>query len=459
VSSFAGNVLTISPEWLIEDGLVQASDCCAAVTAPAVDFEIVRQFKSRLIDTAWWNFRAGRRSDLRAAFEQFGVDHAHWVHDYALFRALRARYAGASYLQWPDPLVRRVPAAIESARRDLAGEIERVRFAQFLWFRQAERLHAYARATGVRLLGDLPFFVAADSSDVWSHPELFLLDEQRRPRVVAGVPPDYFSAHGQLWGNPVYDWDALCAAKYRWWIERARVLLRYVDAIRLDHFRGFAAAWHIPSTAATAEAGLWVPGPGPGLFGAAHKALGALPFIAEDLGIITAEVSALRDAFELPGTRVLQFAFDDNPDNPHLPANYVRNAVVYTGTHDNATTRGWYEDLPPPGRRQLWRVAGHAAGTGADAAAALLELAWSSVAALAVAPLQDVLNLGGDARMNQPGTASGNWRWRAPADLLCSHALDSLRALTDHSGRSAVPQPVFAPRRTEDGRDDRRMSA
>ena len=448
LSSFAGNVLLISPAWLIEDGLVRPSDCCAGVVAAtAVDFEAVRQFKLGLVDTAWRNFRAGRRSDLRDAFEQFGLEHAHWLDDYALFRVLQARYAGARYLQWPESLVRRVPAALESARRDLASEVERVRFAQFLWFRQAERLHAHARATGVRLLGDLPFFVAPESSDVWSHPELFLLDPQHRPRVVAGVPPDYFSAQGQLWGNPIYDWEALRARNYLWWIDRVRAMLGYVDAIRLDHFRGFTAAWHIPSTAATAESGIWVPGPGPGLFGAAHKALGALPFVAEDLGIITADVSALRDAFEFPGTRVLQFGFDENPDNPHLPDNYVHNTVVYTGTHDNPTTRGWYEDLPATGRRHLWRVAGRPEGTdgtGRDAAAALLDLAWSSVAALAVAPLQDVPNLGTDARMNQPGTANGNWRWRAPADLLSAPALESLRAMTQDSCRSAAVQPVSA---------------
>jgi 4-alpha-glucanotransferase len=446
-SSFAGNVLLISPAWLIEDGLVRSSDCRGGeFSATPIDFDAVRQFKSGLVDTAWRSFRAGQRSDLRAAFEQFGLDHAHWLDDYALFRALQARHAGASYLQWPEPLVRRVPAALESARRDLASEVERVRFAQFLWFRQAERLHAHAHAAGVRLLGDLPFFVSAESSDAWSHPELFLLDPHHRPRVVAGVPPDYFSAQGQLWGNPIYDWDALRARGYQWWIDRTRALLTYVDAIRLDHFRGFAAAWHIPASASTAESGCWVPGPGAGLFGAVHRALGGLPFVAEDLGVITPDVGILRDEFHLPGTRVLQFAFDENRDNPHLPDNHVHNTVVYTGTHDNATTRGWYEDLPAPGRCHLWRVARRAEGTDRDAAAALLDLAWSSVAALAVAPVQDVLNLGTDARMNQPGTAHGNWRWRAPANLLSEPALESLRALTQARCRSAAVQPVSARR-------------
>jgi 4-alpha-glucanotransferase len=286
------------------------------------------------------------------------------------------------------------------------------------------------------LIGDLPFFVSPDSSDVWAHPELFLLDRQHRPQVVAGVPPDYFAARGQRWGNPIYDWDALRARGYRWWIDRALALLAYVDAIRLDHFRGFAAAWHVPASAPTAESGEWVPGPGAGLFGTVDKVMGGLPFVAEDLGIITPDVSVLRDAFELAGTRVLQFAFDGNADNPHLPENYVHNTVVYTGTHDNPTTRGWYEDLPDTMQRNLWRSARRAQGRSADAAPALLQLAWSSVATLAIAPLQDVLNLGKDARMNRPGSAEGNWRWRVTDELLSESAFESLRELTQASGRS-----------------------
>jgi 4-alpha-glucanotransferase len=441
LSSFAGNALLISPDRLIEDGLVRARDCAdRAVPATAVDFEAVRRFKHSLLETAWKHFNAGCRSDLRPAFEEFGHDHVHWLDDYALFRALKTRYAGVSYLQWPGDLVRRTSAALDRARRDLASDIEQIRFAQFLLFRQGARLKAHARAKGVRLIGDLPFFGAPDSSDVWANPELFLLDARRRPRVVAGVPPDYFSAHGQRWGNPIYDWDALRARGYRWWIDRARALLAHVDAIRLDHFRGFAAAWHVPASAPTAESGQWMPGPGAGLFNAADEVLGALPFLAEDLGIITPDVSVLRDAFHFPGTRVLQFAFDGHPDNPHLPENYARNTVVYSGTHDNPTTRGWYEDLPDAERRNLWRAVQRADGTSADAAPALLQLAWSSVAALAIAPLQDVLNLGRDARMNQPGSADGNWRWRATQDLLSASTFESLRDLTHASSRSARPE-------------------
>jgi 4-alpha-glucanotransferase len=441
LSSFAGNPLLISPAWLIEDGLLQAGDCAGgSFPAAAVDFDAVKRFKHTLLEKAWGHFRAGARPDLRLSFELFAHAHADWLDDYALFGALRARYGGASYLQWPDDLVRRTPAALERARRELARQVEQSRFAQFLLSVQGARLKAHARAKGVRLIGDLPFFVSPDSSDVWANPELFLLDAQRRPRVVAGVPPDYFSSQGQHWGNPIYDWDALAARGYRWYIDRVRALLAHVDAIRLDHFRGFAAAWHIPAGAPDARTGQWLPGPGADLFGAVQKALGGLPFLAEDLGIITPDVSALRDAFHLPGTRVLQFAFDGHADNPYLPDNYIANTVVYTGTHDNPTTRGWYEDLPDAERSNLWRYVKRAGGTSADASPALLDLAWSSMAALAIAPLQDVLNLGKDARMNQPGSAEGNWRWRYTEDMRSASAFQSLRDLTQASARSGVLQ-------------------
>jgi len=291
------------------------------------------------------------------------------------------------------------------------------------------------------LIGDLPFFVSPDSSDVWASPELFLLDRTYRPSVVAGVPPDYFSVQGQRWGNPIYDWDVLAAHGYRWCIDRVSALLAHVDAVRLDHFRGFAAAWHVPAGAPTAQTGRWVPGPGANFFGALDVALGGLPFIAEDLGIITPDVTALRDGFHIPGTRVLQFAFDGHADNPYLPGNYVPNTVVYTGTHDNPTTRGWYEDLPEAERENLWRYVNRAPGTSADAAPALLGLAWSSTAALAIAPLQDVLNLGKEARMNQPGSAQGNWRWRVTDEQISGGALESLRDLTRASARTE-PAPA-----------------
>jgi 4-alpha-glucanotransferase len=411
LSSFAGNGLLISPDWLIEDELLRASECQVRLFPQnEIDYNAVIPFKYRVLETAWAHFRGGARADLRPAYEQFRHDQAHWLEDYALFRALKAKFNDAYYLQWPAELVRREPGALDRVRRELADQISQVCFAQFLLFRQGERLKTHARSRGLGLIGDLPFFVSPDSSDVWAHPELFLLDERRRPRFVAGVPPDYFSAQGQLWGNPIYNWDALRESGYHWCISRLRSLLAHVDVIRLDHFRAFAAAWHVPAGAATAQSGKWVPGPGADFFQAVQRELGALPFIVEDLGLITPDVYALRDQFQLPGTRVLQFAFDGHSDNPYLPHNYVTNTVVYTGTHDNPTTRGWFEELPDYQRQNLWRYLKRPDGGSGEAAPALMGLAWSSVAAVSMAPLQDLMNLGSGARMNVPGRAEGNWR-------------------------------------------------
>jgi 4-alpha-glucanotransferase len=283
-------------------------------------------------------------------------------------------------------------------------------------------------------MGDLPFFVSPDSSEVWADPEFFLLDLNRRPLFVAGVPPDYFSAEGQLWGNPVYDWEALRRTGYRWCIDRLRSLLTHVDAIRLDHFRAFAAAWHVPAGERSAVSGEWVQGPGSEFFKAVKRELGALPFFAEDLGLITSDVHTLRDEFHLVGTRVLQFALDGDAENPHLPANYTRNTVVYTGTHDNPPTRTWFEELSDVQRRlfqSYLKQHGHRAGEDSgDAAPALMEVAWSSSAALAMAPLQDLLNLGKDSRMNVPGRTEGNWRWRSTEEMLADRAFEWLTDLT-----------------------------
>jgi len=441
MSSFAGNALLISPGSLISDGLLQATDSESRFSADAVDYISVIPLKRRLLETAWTNFKAGEPGDkdLRPAYDEFCARQADWLEDYALFRALKGKYHGAHYLEWPPELVQRIPGALAVARRELASQIDQVRFAQFLLFRQADQLKEHAHAKRVNLIGDLPFFVSPDSSDVWANPELFLLDEQRRPRFVAGVPPDYFSAQGQLWGNPVYNWDAVRSTGYRWCIDRLRALLAHVDVIRLDHFRGFAAAWHVPAGAPTAQSGQWVAGPGASFFQAAQTELGHLPFIAEDLGLITPEVQVLRDQFCLPGMRVLQFAFDGHADNPYLPHNFVHNTVAYTGTHDNATTRQWYEELPDYQRQNLWSYLRRAPGTSADAAPELMRLAWSSSAALAIAPLQDLLNLGSEARMNVPGHADGNWRWRVREDMLSSQAFQWLQDLTESCKRSVSP--------------------
>jgi 4-alpha-glucanotransferase len=437
MSSFAGNSLLISPESLIKDRLVAEKDFESNFPSDFVDYDAVIPFKARLIEVAWKNFKAGQRTDLRPQFDEFRNQHENWLNDYALFRALKVKYNGAYYLDWPEEVVQRRPEALAAARRELADEIDQVCFAQFLLFRQGDQLKSYANSKGVRLIGDLPFFVSPDSSDVWANPELFALDH-RRPTFVAGVPPDYFSAHGQLWGNPVYNWDALRASAYRWSIDRIRALLAHVDAIRLDHFRGFAAAWHVPAGAPTAEAGHWVQGPGPDLFKAVAAELGGLPFIVEDLGIITPDVQLLRDQCHLPGTRVLQFAFDGHADNPYLPHNFVSNTVVYTGTHDNAPTREWYEELPDYQRQNFWNYGNRAPGGKPDAAPALMNLAWSSKAALAMAPLQDVLNLEAESRMNVPGRAGGNWRWRCRKDMLSHSTFEWLRRLTETSKRASI---------------------
>jgi 4-alpha-glucanotransferase len=436
LSSFAGNGLLISPDWLIEDGLLQASDCTGqSFSRTAIDYDGVARFKHRLLETAWSNFNGGARPDLAAPLEQYCRDHAGWLNDYALFLALKERYQGARYLDWPADLVTRSPAALARARHELAKPIAQVCFAQFLLSRQGARLQQHARAKGVRLIGDLPFFVSPDSSDVWANPELFLLDERRRPRVVAGVPPDYFSAQGQLWGNPIYDWDALRRTGYRWCIDRLRALLTHVDVIRLDHFRAFVDAWHIRAGAPTAQSGHWVAGPGAQFFTAVQAELGGLPFIAEDLGLITPAVCALRDQFRLPGMRVLQFAYDGQSDNPHLPPNYVPNSVVYTGTHDNPTTRDWFESLPDAERQNVRNELKRPGGSSSEVAGELIRVAWSSTAALAVAPLQDLLNLGSEARMNVPGRAGGNWSWRATEEMLSAPAFEALRELTRASKR------------------------
>jgi len=437
LSSFAANGLLISPEFLIEDGLLEEDECKGSFSPLSIDYDVVIPFKHRLLTLAWRRFRAGARKDLIPAFDEFCHGRAAWLEDYALYRALKAKFRSASYLEWPPELVRREPSALDRARRDLGSEIDQVRLAQFLLNRQSRRLKEHSRAKGIRLIGDLPFFASLDSSDVWANPELFLLDEHLRPRCVAGVPPDYFSATGQLWGNPVYDWEAHRSTGYRWCLDRIGALLAHVDVIRLDHFRGFAAAWQVPAGAPTAETGEWVPGPGAEFFKAVSSRFGNLPFIAEDLGVITPDVTQLRDEFRIPGTRVLQFAFDGDTRNVHLPKNYSNNTAVYTGTHDNSTTREWVENLPERDRQYLWNFVGRRRGDTCDAAPELISLAWSSRAALAIAPLQDVLNLGREGRMNIPGVAKGNWRWRATRHMFSQRNFQWLKDLTQISSRSA----------------------
>jgi 4-alpha-glucanotransferase len=429
-SAFAGNPYLISPELLVQDGLLQQADLAGPdFPAERVEYGPVIEFKVKLLARAWQHYRADRAHPLRQPYEAFCAEQACWLDDYGLFRALKDAYDGASWLTWPEEFIRREPRALAQARARLSYSIGLHKFGQFLFFRQWQGVRAYAYDKGIRLIGDIPIFVSGDSADVWANPKLFQLDEEHHPRVVAGVPPDYFSATGQLWGNPLYDWEVLQRTKFAWWVARIRATLRLVDLIRLDHFRGFEAYWEVPAANPTAEIGRWVQAPGAELFEAVRSALGgSLPLIAEDLGLITPEVEALRDRFRLPGMRILQFAFGGAAEHRFLPHNYERNTVVYTGTHDNDTTAGWLASLADHERHYLWRYAPIAEQEGAWG---LIRMAWASVADYALAPLQDVLNIGTEARMNLPGRASGNWAWRFTADQLRDDLLDRLADLTD----------------------------
>jgi 4-alpha-glucanotransferase len=437
-SAFAGNHYLVSPDALIEAGLLERSAGAGAdFPADRVDFGAVIPFKLRLLRQAFERFLGGANPALRSEFETFRAAHAAWLDDYTLFKALKEANGGGSWLDWDDDLRLRRPAALEHARARLRTAIDDIAFRQFLFFRQWHTLRDYARQHGVRLIGDVPIFVAADSADVWAHPEHYLLDERHRPRVVAGVPPDYFSTDGQLWGNPLYDWEALRHEGYLWWIARLHATLELVDRVRIDHFRGFEAYWEVPAGASTAKHGRWVKGPGKSLFEALHASLGELPIIAEDLGVITPAVHALRKRFALPGMRVLQFAFGGAPEDRFLPHNYRRETVVYTGTHDNDTTRGWYASIDEKERDFVRR---YLARDGRDIAWDLIRLAWSSVADWAIVPLQDVLDLGSEARMNFPGRGEGNWGWRCSAAQLVSPALERLGVLTELYGRYREPE-------------------
>jgi 4-alpha-glucanotransferase len=442
-STFAVNELFLSPDGLVESGLLRASEISApAFDVASVEFERVGEFKFELLSRAYNRFRTDSNNDLRDEFDAFCASQAHWLDDYALFRALRDQHHYADYREWPVELRRREPQALAAAQHDLASSIDRFRFAQFVLRRQGRRVRDYAHARNVRLIGDVPFLVAPNSAEVWSHPEIFLLDADSRSTFVAGVPPDYFSADGQLWGNPLYDWAALRNEGYAWWIDRIRAAIAQVDMVRLDHFRGFAAAWHIPAGSTTARVGEWRPGGGADFFNRATQELGPLPVIAEDLGLITADVTALRDQFHYPGMRVLQFAFDGKPENPFLPENYPTHVVAYTATHDNNTTRGWYDALPEAEREHVRAYLGRPITDAGEVAWDLIRLAWESRAALAVVPLQDVLNLGAGDRMNTPGQALGNWGWRATDEQVSKEALRQLAELTRKTGRSIAVPPA-----------------
>lgn len=426
-SAFAGNVNLLSPELLQHDGLV-SQELWANLQFPdaRVDYEQVTPFKTKMLRSAWDAFRGGKAGYLKNDFEKYCATEAAWLNDYALFMAIREAVGGANLISWPPDLLWRKPVALAEMEKSLGNEVLMHKFGQFLFDRQWNALKKFAADRKITIIGDAPIFVSLDSSDVWANPDSFLLDEDRRPKVVAGVPPDYFSADGQHWGNPIYDWKRMEETGFSWWVARVRRQLQQVDLLRLDHFRGFCQAWHIPAGEKTARHGQWVDGPGIKLFERLRAALGGLPLIAEDLGVITPDVNQLRDTLSLPGMRVIQFALE-GPANPHWPHNYVPNCVCYTGTHDNDTVTGWYTTLNERDRHYLAQTMGKRIG---DPAWDLLHAAWASVAVLAVAPLQDVLHMGSEARMNRPGVATGNWRWRFRIDQFRQDAIGRLAELT-----------------------------
>ena len=444
-SAFAGNPLLISLEKLRVGGLLDDSDLKPGEQLPRddVDYGALIEFKRPLLARAWSRFEKQASPALRQAFEGFRANQAGWLYDFALFAALKRPRDGVAWTEWEPALARREPAALAAARRELAGEVRGVEFEQWLFFSQWTELRTEARARGIRILGDVPIFVSHDSADVWARPEIFHLTEDGRPALQAGVPPDYFSATGQLWGNPLYRWDELARTGYAWWIDRFRAVLSQVDMVRLDHFRGFEKYWEIPGEDPTAEHGRWVEGPGAAFFEAVREALGSLPIVAEDLGLITPEVEALRRRFGFPGMAVLQFAFgSDDPGSIFLPHNFTREVVAYTATHDNDTVVGWWtggvgdstrseEDVDAEHARALAYVGGDGSAIHWDFVRSL----YVSIADTVIVPLQDVLGLGSEARMNRPGRPDGNWRWRCASAHLTPALRERLRTLAAVSGR------------------------
>lgn len=444
LAAFGGNPLLIALEPLIERGLLAATDLLPLASLPDayVDFGRVVPGKMGVIRRAFGRFPTdAAEADELASFRQ---ESGGWLEDTALYMALKDAHDGAPWIDWEPELREHRPDAIDRARRRLVRDVDFHCFVQWLFFQQWSALKQYANRAGVRIIGDIPIFVAYDSADVWANQRVFQLDRSGKPTVVAGVPPDYFSPTGQLWGNPHYRWDLLEAEGFGWWIERFRTLLQLVDIVRLDHFRGFAAAWQVPYGEETARCGQWVPAPGAALFQAVRDSLGDAPIVAEDLGVITPDVEALRDSFGFPGMKVLQFAFSTDSSDASLPHNLVRNSVVYTGTHDNNTTVGWFSTLSAGARKLAVEYCG---SRGFDISWDLIRLAFASVADFAIVPLQDVLRLGTTARMNLPGSAEGNWAWRVSPGSITPEHIAGLRSLARTYGRGAVPdaQPEALP--------------
>ncbi len=433
-SAFAGNFLMIDPEELLAQDWLKAEELpTPGPMDNKVDYDAVGQSRMALLRLASQRFLAQHRKRAHEAFAKFCTDEKHWLDDYALFKSIAASQTGRDWNAWPEGLASREPAALQSAASAFASEIEFWKFCQWCYDRQWRKLKHYANAHGVRLIGDVPIFVAFQSADVWAHQELFELDAKGCQTVVAGVPPDYFSKTGQLWGNPLYRWERHEEQGYAWWIARMHHALRQFDMVRIDHFRGFADYWAVPADEPTAIKGSWQPGPGAKLFEAFRGAFKALPIIAEDLGLITPDVIALRDKFNLPGMRILQFAFGEDERNYFLPHHYIANTVAYTGTHDNDTCIGWWHTASEHEKDFARRYLN---SDGSRINLDMISALSASIANTVIFPLQDVLGLDGSHRMNYPGKACNNWEWRFGWDLLDETSTATMAALTTQEGRN-----------------------
>jgi 4-alpha-glucanotransferase len=424
-SAIAGNPYLISTTILLDQGLLTKDDLAERPHFPSerVDYGPVIQWKIKIFSKSFQNFQSKSFKSLKRAFEAYKIEQSDWLEPFATFMAIKQEHGNVGWNEWPEAYRKRDSKTLETFKKDHANVIEFQSYLQFLFNQQWQALRTYAHKKDIQIIGDIPIFVAYDSADVWGHKDLFYLDEEGLPEVVAGVPPDYFSETGQLWGNPLYRWDVHKKDGYAWWLKRIRAVLNQVDIIRLDHFRGFEAYWEIPYGNDTAEIGLWVKGPAHDFFKTIKEKLGELPIIAEDLGVITEGVTKLRDDFNLPGMKILQFAFASDPDDDFLPHNYTVNCVAYTGSHDNNTTRGWYDHAPERERDFCRR---YLARSGNDIAWSLVRVLWRSVAAWVLAPMQDFLSLGNWARMNYPGNPSGNWNWRMHPDAIDEELIQRL---------------------------------
>jgi 4-alpha-glucanotransferase len=433
-SAFAGNPWLISLEQLAVAGWLQPEELVPLEGNPQrVEFGRMIDHKTHYFKLAFERFQASLSSQAHSPFHQFCQEQAWWLEDFVLFMALLEAHQGQPWSQWETAIARRDPAALQVQREGLRDRIQYQQFLQFAFFEQWSRLRAYANQKHIQIIGDVSIYVCHNSADVWAHPELFKLDPQTlEPAYIAGVPPDYFSATGQLWGNPVYDWEKSEQTGFDWWVNRFKATLQYVDLVRVDHFRGFEAYWQVPAGEENAIQGEWLPAPGEAFFETLNQRLGSLPILAEDLGIITPAVEALRDRFDFPGMRILQFAFGNDPTSIHLPHHYVKNSVVYPGTHDNDTALGWWQQASTEEKEFLARYLGYpSAAAVQDIHWVLIRMALISVADLAIIPLQDVLGLDGQSRMNDPSQYAGNWRWRYPSSHDLTQAVsDRLRDLT-----------------------------